>query len=76
MEFLVALIELRVLVVVVGTIDLPGGRGTLDFFYTGLCLPQKRTFSLLQNFPLKRIPCPIYSVEDTCAKYSLFQNCF
>ena len=27
MEFLVALIELRVLVVVVGTIDLPGGAG-------------------------------------------------
>ena len=43
MEFLVAFIELRVLVVVVGTIDLPGGgRGTLDFFYTGLCLPQKK----------------------------------
>ena len=60
MEFLVALIDLRVLVVVVGTIDLPGGggRGTLDFFYTGLCLPQNKTFSLLQNFPLKTIPCP------------------
>ena len=55
MEFLVALIELRVLVVV-GMINLPGEGGTLEFFIRG-CAHHKKTFSLLQNFPLKTIPC-------------------
>ena len=31
--------------------------GGTDFLYTGVCPPQIN-FSLLQNFPLKTIPCP------------------
>ena len=33
------------------------GGGVLDFLYKGVCPPQKK-FNLLQNFPLKTIPCP------------------
>ena len=54
MEFLVALIELRVLVVVVGTIDLPGGGGGhLTFFIRG-CAYQKKNFQ----------PAPEFSAEN------------
>ena len=50
MELLVALIELRVLVVVVGMINLPGERGTLEFFYT-LTLSQKKLLACFRIFP-------------------------
>ena len=58
MELLVALIELRVLVVVVGMINLPGERGTLEFFYTLVSLSQKKLLACFRIFPLKTIPFP------------------
>ena len=50
MEFLVALIELRVLVVV-GMINLPGeGGGTLEFFIRG-CAHHKKLLACSRIFP-------------------------
>ena len=52
MEFLVALIELRVLVVVVGTIDLPGGGGGghLTFFIRGCAYHKKKLLACSRIF--------------------------
>ena len=51
MDFLVALIELRLLVVVVGTIDLPGGGGHLTFFIRGCAYHKKKLLACSKIFP-------------------------
>ena len=74
MEFLVALIELRVLVLVVGMLNLPGG-GTLYFFIRRCAHHKKKTFSLLQNFPLKTIPISVQSISYSRTVCNRFYSC-
>ena len=74
MEFLVALIELRVLVLVVGMLNLPGG-GHFTFLYGGVPTTKKKTFSLLQNFPLKTIPISVQSISYSRTVCNRFYSC-